>query len=103
MSNEPRIPDQIISVRTPRVKRVIQHDLFPEMKVEMFGAYQFKDKHNRMDRNFRPTVPIGFEERKEWYNSMFRLRINGKWHVPGKTKYVFFSKEEVGRLLVDGL
>lgn len=100
MSNEPRLPDQIISVRAPRINGTIQHGLLPKMRVELFGAYQFRTAHNRKNRNFYPRVPIKKQEKEYWYRSMFRLRINGKWYGTAKAKYHFYSMGQVIEVLL---
>ena len=99
--SELRIRDQKITIEMPRIQGKIQHGLCPKKKIELFGAYQFRTKHNRMTRNFHPTVPILSEDKEAWYLNMFRLRIDGKWHPSGGKKYVFLSRAEISVLLLE--
>lgn len=101
MSNEPRISDQVISVRAPRVGCKIQHELLPKMRVEIFGAYQFRGKHNRVARNFSPKPPVRAVDRDKWYHTMYRLRIDEAWYSPSNVKYTFFTMQQVIELIAN--
>lgn len=99
MSNEPRIADRVYIVKAPRIDGEIQHENYPVYKVEIFGAYQFRNKHSRINRNFFPRVPIKKDSKKIWYSTMYRVRINDKWHSPSEVKYQFFDLFEISALL----
>jgi len=98
--SDPRIADRVVHVKMPRNKGKIEHGFVPSKKYEMFGAYQFRIKHDRKNRNFSPTVPIRREEKEEWYLGMYRLKINGRWYKPDGLKYVFLSPAEIALILV---
>ncbi len=100
MSNEHRIPDQTISIKMGRIRGTIQHGLLPKKRVEIFGAYQFKTAHNRLEANFYPKVPIDADEKKRWYENRFRLRVDGKWHMSHGKKYVFLTRKQVSEFLL---
>lgn len=100
MSNEFRIPDQVITVKAPRFQGKIQHELIPAMKIKLYGAYQFRKNHNRLNRNFHPPVPIKYDQKELWYSSMYRLKIDGTWYRPGNAKYQFFTVAEVLKLIL---
>jgi len=97
--SESRIPDQTISVRLPRKQGKIQHSFIPKIRVELFGAYQFRTNHNRLKRNFYPRPPSRTEERRQWYQTMFRLRLDGRWY--GERKYTFLDRAAIAGLLLD--
>ena len=65
-------------------------------KYELFAARQFATNWKPSRRNFHPQPALSTEQRQEYWRSMYRVRINGKWY--GKTKYSFFSLADVATL-----
>lgn len=101
--SELRIPDKALSVKNARIMGKIQHGKLPTKRIEMYGAYQFSSEHDRLERNFKPRPPVYPPNRRNWLNTMYRLRINGKWYSPNGVKYEFFSKDQISDMLFEGL
>lgn len=99
--SEIRIADSIIIIKLPRTNGKINHQCCPSKKVEIFSAEQFRKNHRRMDNNFYPKVPIQLRVKRIWYDTMYRLRIGGKWYNPNGGKYEFFDKAGIANILVD--
>lgn len=93
--SEQRIADVKITVTLPRQQGKKEHCFVKTLTVRGYVAEQFRRKHNRLNRNFYPTVPIKREEKEEWYRTMYRVKIGDKWLKTGKSKYEFYTREEV--------
>ena len=69
-------------------------------KYELFPAKLWAKTWSPMGERFYPKLPLRSEDRKIFWESMFRLLINGKWYQE-KAKYCFMSREEAFRLIID--
>ena len=98
--SEQRVYDFAFTKNIAREKGKILHDSCLSHRYECFGAYQFKLKHNRIDNNFTPTVPILSKAKAKWYRRMYRVRIDGKWYNPSGGQYEFFTEAQIGRMLL---
>lgn len=101
--SEDRIPENSFTFRLARNRGKIIHGKRPQVKVEMFGAHQFSRQHSRAKRNFSPRLPSRPTDQQKFYGTMYRLRINGVWYVPGQVDYTFFTKLEVIEFLLGNL
>lgn len=98
--SDPRIPDVSFSRTLARENGSILHGSHTSTRFEAFGAYQFKKKFRTKGRDFSPRLPNRLADRRDYSLKMYRLRINGKWYMPGKKKYVFLSLNEIALTMV---
>ncbi len=69
-------------------------------RFEIYNAGQFKLCLD--GRNFNRSIPVRRHEREEFYRTMFRLRIDGRWYRRGGRNYTFLSFGEILEMLGDG-
>lgn len=96
--SEQRIPDMAFTRTIAREKSKIQNGSGKSTRFEVYAAWQFSQ---RLDgKNFSGDMPARKSARKEFYKTMFRLRINGRWYRPGGRKYVFLTLAEIAKMLL---
>ncbi len=96
--SEQRIPDMAFTRTIARENGKIKSGLCKSTRFEVYGAWQFSQ---RLDgKNFSGDMPARKSARKEFYKTMFRLRIDGRWYMPGGRKYVFLTLEEIAKMLL---
>lgn len=98
MSDE-RIPDMAFSRTIARENGKIKHGSRSSTRFEAFGAYQFRQKFKTQGRNFFPKLPARRADREKYATEMYRLRINGKWHMQDNKNYVFLTLNEIAMII----
>jgi hypothetical protein len=69
------------------------------IKIELFRGTQFASRWFPGDDSFFPKPPLQSQERKEFWERMFRVRMDGKWlGVVGRVR--LFSVQEVRAILL---
>jgi len=67
-------------------------DVFKSVRFRAYSAGQFK---KRLDgANFSIKIPLRKSDRKEFYLTMFRVKIGDKWYEPSGRRYEFFTVDE---------
>ncbi len=99
--SEQRLPDMAFSRTIARENGKILSKTEPGKRFELFGAYQFSGKCQSDGKNFYPRPGWRVAERREYFKTMYRLRIDGRWYMPNGRKYVFFGLDEVSKMLVN--
>lgn len=69
------------------------------IKYELFAAKEWALVWSPGDRRFFPAPPSPGLQRKEFWETMVRVRINGRWYKK-KADYHFLTREEVAALLL---
>lgn len=95
--SETRTPDEIFLHRLPENngKKSGKNCI----KYELFQAKQWALDWCPCDRKFFPRPSLESIARKKYWEQMYRLRINGKWHGQ-EAKYRFYTREEIGKMLM---
>lgn len=78
-----RVPVEIILLKKQSKKTV---------KVELFSALDWRQNRRPGGRNMYPQPPWRSDG---WWESHYRLRIDGRWYGRSRKKYHFFSRGEV--------
>jgi len=94
--SESRIADVSFTRVIAREKGKLK-DKFETTRFEIYNAGQFR---TRLDgKHFSKKIPVKKSNRKEFYNTMSRLRIDGKWYNPAGGKYEFFTSLQVAEIV----
>ena len=88
--SEPRMPDLTISIRASK----------KGTKVSKVNIYKAKGWKRNSLRGFRKFYPNGYYEQDYW-EDLFRIRINDKWLNRGGYQFSFFTKLEIDNLVND--
>ena len=62
-------------------------------KIELFPAHYFAEKWEPGSRLFTPRPPCKTETRIKYWESMFRVRVDGVWFC--KCKYTMMNREQI--------
>jgi len=89
--SEIRQPDITITIKLHQK----QGNKLPEKrKLELFSATQFAHRWKPFVRGkFHPSPPLATDRRQEFWETRYRVRINGAWH--GSHRYTLFTMEQV--------
>ena len=84
-----RIPVAVFSIKFASNKR---------KKIEIFSAKDWKHWFKPWKvSSFHPRPPLN---NSEWWEQMYRVRIDRKWHTNHKNaKYCFFTQEEINEII----
>lgn len=93
--SDDRIADFDFSRKIAWENGKILHSSNKSTRFEAFGAYQFRKKFKTQGRNFSPRLPNRLDDRRVYELKMYRLRIDGKWYMPGSKNYVFLTLPEI--------
>lgn len=63
-------------------------------KIELFPAHLWSNLWYPGSRSFSPRLPLQSEARKEYWETRYRARINGVWHV-GAVQYRMLTRDEI--------
>ena len=86
-----RVPDLDIRLTIAREDGKIKGNA----KSTRFRAYNAGQFKTRLDgANFSRKIPPLKSNRKEFYLTMFRIKIGDKWYEPGGSRYQFFTLDE---------
>ncbi len=64
------------------------------LRIELFRAREWRSGYRPIKRNTIPRPPIRPNMANAYWNSLYRLRIDGRWHRPGKERYAFYTMQE---------
>ena len=93
--SEIRLPDEVINHRLPTKQGK------KSTKIELFSAKQFAHRWSPLKRGmFTPAPPLNTARRQGFWEVMYRVRINGKWHGGGS--YTLFTREQVMEMILGG-
>lgn len=92
-----------MELRQPVKTFLLKKPSKPTTKIELFPATKWRRVYKPGRQNVFPRPPSLAEERNEFWETIFRLRVDGRWYNPeGKReKYVFFTTQELKELLVE--
>jgi len=89
--SEDRIYDLSVTLTVAREQGKLKSK-FSTTRFQIYNAGQFKQ---RLDgKNFNRKIPSLKSERESWYLTMFRVRIDGRWHNPSGCRYEFFTIDQ---------
>lgn len=70
------------------------------IKYELFKSKQFCHHWTPLKRGaFVPSPPLNTVKRHEFWETMFRVRVNGKWK--GDAKYSLFRRDEIIKMILE--
>jgi len=94
--SDKRIPDQKITWTIAREKGKIKK-VPAKVTFKLYSAGQFG---SRLDgKHFDKRIPARRSNRKEFYDTMFRIKINELWYMPNGVKYKFFTVDEAWNMI----
>lgn len=91
--SEVRRPVEIIKRFLP-VNDGKKAGVFCIVKVEIFPASCWRDRWEPCSKLFYPKVPLKTSSRKDYWETRYRVRVNGKWRSE-KAKYETYTREEI--------
>lgn len=65
-----------------------------QTKIELFPAHRWSSIWQPGSRLFSPRLPLQSEARKEYWETRYRARINGVWHVSA-VQYLMLTRDEI--------
>jgi len=68
-----------------------------QQKIELFPAHYWAMAWEPGSSMFFPKLPLHGGERKVFWESNYRIRVNGKW-VGEEAKYRFYHKTQIGQM-----
>lgn len=83
-------------------RRLLENDgnnLGKSCRFELFTAKTWALVWSPGDRRFFPPLPSDTMARKEFWETMIRVRINGRWYKEAG-QYHFLTREEMAALLL---
>lgn len=98
--SEQRIPDKRWVVRNAGIGGKIALEKRKSTIFEAYSVGQFAHQCHASGRNFYPNIPAHRDARRKYAETMYRLRVNGRWYKPGGKSYFFMTLEEIGMILV---
>jgi hypothetical protein len=63
-------------------------------RIEIFPAKDFANAWDPKERLFHPRPPLRSIDRAKFWESRYRVRMNGQWLVLG-AKYTLFTRAEI--------
>jgi len=89
--SESRLPNVIYEVSLPgkRGKK--------EAKIELFSASQYREyaMSPSCSKRFDPSIPLNIHARREYFKTMFRVRLNGRFVKSKESKRLkMFTKKQ---------
>lgn len=92
-----RQPDEVITRRLPK-NQGKKHGKI-STKYELFSAKQWALRWSPADDRFFPKPPLHSEKRKQFWETMYRVRINGRWMIR-EAHYTLLSRDEIMKLIL---
>lgn len=91
--NEHRRPVEVWIRRLPKItgKKVCKNCT---LKIELFPIYLWASHWEPASPLFSPKLPLKSGTRKEYWETRYRIRVNGKWESR-KAKYVGYTKKQI--------
>jgi hypothetical protein len=65
-------------------------------KIELFPAHYWAENWEPGSTLFSPRLPLQSAARKEFWETHYRIRVNGSW-VGRKAKYEIYTKEQIAK------
>jgi hypothetical protein len=91
--NEQRKPSETWFKRLPR-KVGQKASRKCNLKIELFPVYLWGRWWSPGSSLFSPRLPLRTEDRLEFWQTRYRIRVNGKW-VGSRAKYVGYTKQQI--------
>jgi hypothetical protein len=93
--SEARKPDMILHKKLPPYDGKKHGD---SSVVWLYRGTQFARKWTPISREFSPKVPLVNSMRKTYWETRYRVKIDGKWHMPN-AKYELLTLPEVSAIM----
>lgn len=91
--SELRKPLEIWTRRLPESYGKKEGD-FCTVRIEIFPAHYWGRHWEPGSELFSPKLPLQGKARKDYWETRFRIRVNGKWSGT-RAKYVTYTKEQI--------
>ena len=91
--SEHRQPIEIWTIRLPQIKGK-KPPKNCKQKIELFPAHYWALDWEPGSKFFNPRPPLQGEARKLFWETLYRVRVNGVWKGEG-SKYVLLAKSEI--------
>jgi hypothetical protein len=91
--SERRQSIEIWTLRLPQ-NRGKKPGVFSTTKIELFPSHYWAEHWEPGSKLFSPRLPLRSISRKEYWETRYRVRVDGRW-LGTKAKYVTYTRDEV--------
>lgn len=94
---EKKIPCEVWKRELPH-KQGNKTGKYCALKIELFPAHYWADRWQPGSTRFIPKLPLRTSDRTQYYESRFRIRVNGAWVTDRGAKYRMFKRATIARM-----